>query len=103
MQKNIKITNDESIKLANAIDDSYLKSLALSNIDQSLAQSNKVDEFTKTFFMILSRMLIQQMMNIGNRSLNLIIVEKLEVKDNLSKILLAITIHLLNIIYMKCH
>jgi hypothetical protein len=43
------------------------------------------------------------MMNIGNRSLNLIIVEKLEVKDNLSKILLAITIHLLNIIYMKCH
>ena len=32
-----------------------------------------------------------------------IIVEKLEVKDNLSKILLAITIHLLNIIYMKCH
>jgi hypothetical protein len=53
------MTNDESIKLANAIDDSYLKSLALSNIDQSLVQSNKVDEFTKTFFMILSRMLIQ--------------------------------------------
>ena len=73
------------MKIANAIDDKYQKSTALSSIAQSLVQSNKPDEAIQ-----IANAIEDDSEKL--KVLSKIIVEKLEVRDILSKFLLKIIV-----------
>jgi alkanesulfonate monooxygenase SsuD/methylene tetrahydromethanopterin reductase-like flavin-dependent oxidoreductase (luciferase family) len=78
---------DDTIQITNQINGARYRSEALSSIAQSLAQSNRLDEAQRMFDeAIKAASAIED--NNRRSALSRIIVEKLEVKDRVSKIML---------------